>query len=209
MLDKNRPLRFLIMMLIIVAVTYPSYSAHACVGRKLVLGSLEDDRQGMVVRILSILIRERTGTTVEVKFFEDREKLLKQVAKGKVDLYIDHVDAALARHGENVAQLPPDERFRHIKKQFEEELNLIWLKPLGYSGRGSANESPGAASPGAASVVVHKETLKKFPALPRLLEKIGTKVILDDKRLDSLAEKGKSTKPAKVAREYLKEVKLI
>jgi osmoprotectant transport system substrate-binding protein len=185
---------------------------------------MEDDRQGMVVRILSILIHERTGTTVEVKFFEDREKLLKQVAKGKVDLYIDHVDAALARHGENVAQLPPDERFRHIKKRFEEELNLIWLKPLGYNGKGSSDASPntasrgtaspksaspGTASPGAASVVVHKETLKKFPALPRLLEKIGTKVILDDKRLDSLAEKGKSTKPAKVAREYLKEVKLI
>jgi osmoprotectant transport system substrate-binding protein len=194
----------LILLTTFVVVIVSSFPAHACVGRKLVLGSLEDDRQGMVVRILSILIHERTGTTVEVKFFENREKLLKQVAKGKVDLYIDHVDAALARHGDKISQMSPKDRFRHIKKRFEEELNLIWLKPLGYKGRG-AGEIP----PGAAAVVVHKDTLKKFPALPRLLEKIGTKVVLDDKRLDSLAEKGKTSKPARVAREYLKEVKLI
>ncbi|MDT8394999.1 MAG: hypothetical protein RRA32_00950 [bacterium] len=173
------------------------------------LGSLEDDRQGMVVRILSILIHERTGTTVEVKFFTDREKLLAQVAKGKVDLYIDHVDAALSRYGEEWEPLSPEDRFRRIKKRFEEELNLIWLKPMGYSGRETGDASPGTASQGAASVVVHKETLKKFPALPRLLEKIGTKVVLDDGRLDSLVLKGKATKPASVAREYLKEVKLI
>ena len=203
MLDLNRPLRFLIMMLVIVGVSSPSISS-ACVGRKLVLGSLEDGRQGMVVRILSILIHERTGTTVEVKFFEDREKLLKQVAKGKVDLYVDHVDAALVRHGKKTDEGSPEDRFRQVKKIFEEELNLIWLKPLGYSGRG-AGEIP----PGAAAVVVHKDTLKKFPALPRLLEKVGTKVVLDDKRLESLTEKGKSTKPARVARDYLKEVKLI
>jgi osmoprotectant transport system substrate-binding protein len=159
----------------------------------------------MVVRILSILIHERTGTTVEVKFFENQEKLLKQVAKHKVNLYIDHVDAALTRHGQGTGEDDADKRFRTIKKFFEEELNMIWLKPLGYKGyAGDADTSPGAAS-----VVVHKDTLKTFPALPRLLEKIGTKVVLDDKQLDNLAKKGESTKPAKVAREYLKGVKLI
>jgi osmoprotectant transport system substrate-binding protein len=174
-----------------------------------VLGSIEDDRQGMVVRMLSILINERTGTTVEVKFFDDQEKLLAQVAKGKVDLYIDHVDAALSRHGESLGALSTEERFRLIKGRFEEELNLIWLKPMGYAGRAGDDASRGVASPGAASVVVRKKTLKTFPALPRLLEKIGTRVVLDDGRLDSLVEKGKSIKPARVARDYLKEVKLI
>ena len=57
--------------------------------------------------------------------------------------------------------------------------------------------------------MVRKKTLKTFPALPRLLEKIGTKVIRDDGLLNRLVEKGRSIKPARVARDYLKEVKLI
>jgi osmoprotectant transport system substrate-binding protein len=96
------------------------------------------------------------------------------------------------------------ERFKAVKRRFEEELNLIWLKPMGYSGIDHDGRSMGPAS-----TVVHKDTLKKFPALPRLLEKIGTRVVLDDGRLDSLVNKARSEKPAKVARNYLKEVKLI
>ena len=64
-------------------------------------------------------------------------------------------------------------------------------------------------SMGPAFTVVHKDTLKKFPALPRLLEKVGTRVVLDDGRLDGLVSQARSEKPAKVARNYLKEVKLI
>jgi len=178
--------------------------SHACVGRKLILGSLEGERQGMVTRLLSILIHERTGTTIEVKYYPDREKLLQSVRKGKVDLYVDAVDGALSRIGEDPASLSPEERFSTIKSRFDEELNLIWLKPMGYVERDAANVPLGPAA-----VVVRKETLKTFPALPRLLEKIGTRVVLDDELLDTLVSRGRYERPAKVAREYLKEVKLI
>jgi len=174
------------------------------VGRKLVIGSIEADRPGMVSRILSILIHERTGTTVEVEFFTDRTKLLAAVKKHKVNMYIDYVDSAIDRLKFNVPSTDENERFKSVKRSFDEELNLIWLKPMGYLGVGSDGRSMGQAS-----VVVHKDTLKKFPALPRLLEKIGTRVVLDDERLDSLVSKADAEKPAKVARNYLKEVKLI
>lgn len=180
------------------------FSSHACVGRKLVLGSLEDGRPGMVSRILSILINERTGTTVEVNYYQDPEELFAAVAKGKVDLYVDHVDSAMKRLKVDVPGKGEEERYRAVKRRFEEELNLIWLKPMGYSGVDRSGQDLGQAS-----VVVSKDTLKKFPALPRLLEKIGTRVVLDDKSLDNLVARSGSVKPAKVARDYLKEVKLI
>ena len=196
---------FLTLAITIAAATaITPASSMACVGRKLVLASLETDRPGMVSRILSILIHERTGTTVEVRFFTNRTKLIDAVEKGKIDLYVDYVDIAVTRMKLKVPPGDEKERFSAVKRHFEEELNLIWLKPMGYSGIG-----PDGRSMGGASVVVHKDTLKKFPALPRLLEKIGTRVVLDDGRLDNLVGKSRSEKPAKVARSYLKEVKLI
>ena len=158
----------------------------------------------MVSRILSILIHERTGTTVEVKFFTNRTKLLAAVNKHKVNLYLDYVERAIDRLEIDVSSTDESERFKTVKRRFDEVLNLIWLKPMGYSGI-----TPDGQALGPASVVVHKDTLKKFPALPRLLEKIGTKVVLDDGLLDYLVNKARSEKPAKVARNYLKEVKLI
>lgn len=193
-----------ILLLLLITITITAANTHACVGRKLVLGSVEADRPAMVTRILSILIHDRTGTTVEVKFFPDQTKLLEAVKKGKVDLYVDYVESAADRLEVEVSSAAAADRFKAVKRRFEEELNLIWLKPMGYSGLDGKGRSLGSAS-----TVVHKETLKKFPALPRLLEKIGTRVVLDDGRLDSLVGKSRSEKPAKVARNYLKEVKLI
>jgi len=199
---KRHSLPILLLLLTAVAVT--SADAYACVGRKLVLGSVETDRPGMVTRILSILIHERTGTTVEVKFFSDRDSLLEAVSKSKVDLYVDHVDSAIDRLRIEVPSREIGERFKAVKRRFEEERNLVWLKPMGFIGI-----DEGGRPLGPASVVVHKDTLKKFPALPRLLEKIGTRVVLDDASLDSLVGKARSGNPARVARDYLKEVKLI
>jgi len=193
-----------IIILTLVFVTLQPSPSDCCVGRKLVFGSVEAERPGMVSRILTILIHERTGTTVEVKFYPDRDKLLAAVQKGKVDLYVDHVDDAIDRLKLEISSEEDSERFKAVKRRFEEEENLIWLKPMGYSGIALDGRSLGPAS-----AVVHKDTLKKFPALPRLLEKVGTRVVLDDGRLESLVSEAQSEKPAKVARNYLKEVKLI
>jgi osmoprotectant transport system substrate-binding protein len=201
---KRQSLPILLLLLITVTITITAANATACVGRKLIIGSIEADRPGMVIRILTLLIHDRTGTTVEVKFFPDRTRLLAAVKKNKVDLYVDYVDSAIDRLNLEVSSPEENERFKAVKRWFEEELNLIWLKPMGYSGIDKDGKPLGQAS-----TVVDKDTLKKFPALPKLLEKIGTRVILDDGRLDSLVNKARSEKPAKVARNYLKEVKLI
>jgi osmoprotectant transport system substrate-binding protein len=201
---RNAVIRASVFLLIILMVSITFSQAHACVGRKLVLGALEDDRQGMVSRILTILIHERTGTTVELKYFPDMDELMSMVHKGKVDLFVDYVDLALARLKEDTSNLTREEGYSTVKRRYDEEFNLVWLKPMGFSG-----QDPRGSSQGWAAVVVKKDTLKKFPALPRLLEKIGTRVPLSDDVLEELVAKGRKAKPAKVAREFLKEEKLI
>lgn len=201
---RNTVIRVSIYLLIILMLSMTWSQAHACVGRKLVLGALEDDRQGMVSRILSILVHERTGTTIEVKYYPDMDELMERVLKGKVDLFVDYVDPALARLEEDSSNLTREDGYSTVKRRYDEEFNLVWLKPMGFSGQDAQGTSQGWAA-----VVVRKGTLKKFPALPRLLEKIGTRVPLSDDVLEGLVAKGRETKPAKVAREFLKEEKLI
>jgi osmoprotectant transport system substrate-binding protein len=203
-MTRNTLIRVCVSLLIMLIVSMGFSRAHACVGRKLVLGALEDDRQGMVSRILSILIHERTGTTVEVKYFPDMDELMAMVHKGKVDLFVDYVDPALDRLKEDSSNLTREDKYSTVKRRYDEEFNLVWLKPMGFSG-----QDPQGTPQGWAAVVVKKDALKKFPALPRLLEKVGTRVPLDDEVLDGLVVKAQKVKPAKVARQFLKDEKLI
>ncbi len=178
--------------------------ASACVGRKLVLGAVDGDPQGVVSRVLAILVRERTGTTVEVRFFPDPASLWESARSGQVDLLVGYaLEEAQALGGKGIA---PAEALAKVRRRHDEELNLVWGKPMGFSGRTASGADRGQAVP-----VVSKDTIKKFPALPRLLEKLGTRVVLDQAALESLqkAAAGGAEREEKAARAWLREVKLI
>ncbi len=203
MIRGRKAIVFSIVVVFMFAIALAG-NAQACVGRKLVLGSVEDARSSLVSRMLSILINERTGTTVEIEFFPNEEKLYKMVKKHKVDLFVGYVDQFMNRLDDSPGELGMEEKFKLVKRKFDEEQNMIWLKPMGFSGRDETGSSLGWGA-----TVVRKSVLKKFPALPRLLEKIGTRITLDDEILDSLVDRVPESKPARVARDFLKEKKLI
>lgn len=200
----RRLFKLMAVLLMVFALMNVADFVQACVGRKLVLGSVDDTRNSIVARILSILVNERTGTTVEIKFFSDEAKLYEMVRKDKVDLFVGYVENFAGRLENAPDGLSMQEKFNLVKKKFAEEENLVWLKPMGFSGRTAGGDSLGWAS-----TVIRKDTLKKFPALPRLIAKIGTKVVLDDDLMESLEKKVPTSKPARVARDFLKEKKLI
>jgi osmoprotectant transport system substrate-binding protein len=176
--------------------------AAACVGRKLVMGSLSSPREAMVSRVLTILVHERTGTTVEMRLFPSAEELFAAAREGKVDIYVGYSGQAAAAL--SLPSAAPEEVLAAVKKRFDEEFNLVWGRPLGCGGRSLEGKSTGLAAP-----VVRKDTLKKFPALPRLLEKVGGRVPLDDSAVDELVANGKGGAEEKAARAWLREVKLI
>lgn len=169
--------------------------AIACVGKTVVVGSLDSPRGRLVAQVLAILINERTGTTVKVTEFADADALHRGLAGGTVDLGVEHPRRALLRLGLD-APADPAAAAEAAKGAYLEKLNLVWMPPLGFGGP-EAGDGPGAP-------VVRKDTIKKFPALPRLIAK--TEGLLPDAVLAALEKAGD---PARVAREYLREKKLI
>lgn len=174
----------------------PPVPAVACVGKTLVVGSLETPEGRVVAQLLAILINERTGTTVKIADYPDPEALHRGLAAGDADIAVDFTGPALARLG---LAIPPgaDEAYQAAKATYLERLNLVWLPRMGYAG--SSGQVPAEAAP-----VARKDTLKKFPALPRLIAR--TEGLLSDDVLRGLSAAGE---PAKTAREFLREKKLI
>jgi len=169
--------------------------AAACVGKTLVVGAVQTPEGRVVAQILAILINERTGTTVKIADFADPEALHRSLAVGEADIGVEFTGAALTRLG-LAASPSADEAYQAVKAAYLERLNLVWLPRLGFS---DATAAPGEAAP-----VARKDTLKKFPALPRLIAK--TEGLLSDQVVKGLSGAGE---PARTAREFLREKKLI
>ena len=88
--------------------------------------------------------------------------------------------------------------FAAVRNEYNQTLNLVWLDAFGFSDPKNGKGAP----------VARKDTLKKFPALARLINKLGNAI--SDETMKSLETSFKKGKPAPdVAREFLKEQKLI
>lgn len=180
--------------------------AEACVGRTLYIGYFDSPDQVLVANILAVFIDERTGTTVTLRRFENRDEAFEAVRQDRISLYADYSSIALERFaGERPA---PDEgsNFARLKEVLNRKYNVVWLEPFGYdryfSGKGKAGEKPGQAG-----LMLCKDALSKFPALPRLLAKL--KGVLDNATMESLLREAERSEPKAVARRFLKSRKLI
>lgn len=184
--------KFVFSALALLMLTVP---ALACVGKSIVIGTDSTAESKAVAHVLSTLIYERTGTTVEIVDYKDSEALFKELSQGDVDIALDYAGRALTRAGK---PLPADgaAALDEARKVYQETFNLVWLTPLGFS------ESGKPASPGAP--VAQKHTLKKFPALPRLIAK--TSDLLPAETLKGIIG---APNTAKAARDFLKKNKLI
>ncbi|TAL16889.1 hypothetical protein EPN96_07715 [bacterium] len=183
-----------IILLLAVVFAFAQLS-NACVGKSLIIGTDGTVRSKVVANVLAILINERTGTTVEISDYDGPEGLFKEMTTGDVDLGLMYAGEALIRGQQ---PLPPDPKgaLEAVKNYHQEKFNLVWLPELGFSESG--NPYSLAAS------VAQKHTLKKFPALSRLIAKTQGK--LSDKTVDAL---GSAPSISKAVRDFLKAEKLI
>lgn len=186
---------------------------RACVGRTLYVGYYDAPEQVMVAQILSVFIDERTGTTVKMIRFGTREEAFEAIRNDKVSLYADYSGIVLARFGGEAPGPDPEKNFARLKEILNRKYNVIWLEPFGYdrdfSGKalngGGGMKSPG--QPGQAGLLLCKDALSKFPALPKLLGKL--RGVLDNGTMAGLLREAKEADPRAVARRFLKSRKLI
>jgi len=199
---KKRTFLSLLLMLTLLPLAAPA-PVSSCVGKSILIGSYGTVQQDLLAEIISMLISERTGTSVKVVRFESPAAAHDALRKADLDLSLEYTGVGQIEVLKGEPINDPQELFDAVKERYNEELNLVWLQPFGFS---EPRVVP-AQIPAQAAPVVRKDTLKKFPALARLLNKLGGTIdAATMQRLESAAGAGNVRD---VARDFLKANRLI
>jgi len=200
MLKKSFPV-FLILLLAFLW----SVNSFACVGRILYVGSLDTTEDKVLAQMLVLLINERTGTTVKIRYFDNNEAMYNALKendeKKRADIIIENTDDALAllkkpRPGDL------DQTYKQVKELYESELGLIWLNPFGFK-NANGNENQTISAP-----LVRRDVLTNYPLLPRVLKKLAG-AINDETFLTLTAKVRDGEKPKNISKDFLRTKKLI
>jgi glycine betaine/choline ABC-type transport system substrate-binding protein len=119
----------------------------ACKGRLLNLAVGNSPDQLIMGKMLSIMINERTGTTVEIVQLEDIKALEE-----------------------------PQKAYILASRSYNEKFDMIWLKPFGFQGPLSQATPSEKVDRTLAAPITTKEVIKKFPILDRLINKLAGQV---------------------------------
>ncbi|TRO81274.1 hypothetical protein FL622_10245 [Desulfuromonas acetexigens] len=175
----------------------------ACVGKTLVIGAKGTPQQELLAEMLAILIAERTGTSVKVVKFDDTAATHGALLKAELDLYVEYTGVGQLDVLKGEALSDTAALYQAVKERYNQELNLVWLDPLGF-------EEPRvvpAGVPAQAAPVVRKDTLKKFPALARLINKLGGAI--SPEAMQGLEARLAQEGAREVARSFLKAGRFI
>jgi len=182
-----------------------SFNAFACVGRTLYIGAVDSPSEQLMAEMLATLINERTGTTIQIRYFKDREAIYTALKSNIEDKRADIIIEDSLTAMEILAQTPnasPDKDFITAKDLYEKDLGVIWLNPFGY------NNSTGENGKSISAPLVRRDVLTNFPLLPRILNKLSG--VISNKVYDKLLkEVNDGEKPKNVAKNFLKKRKLI
>ncbi len=186
-------------------ILFFSANSFACVGRTLYVGSLESPEDKIMAEMLATLINERTGTTIQIRYFKDRDALYaalkSNVEEKRADILIEDTSDAMEVLGKKSNQFP-DKDFITAKEVYEKDLGVIWLNPFGF------NNSKGKEGQSISAPLVRRDVLTNFPLLPRILNKLAG--VITNKVYNKLQEKvAGGEKPKNTAKDFLKKRKLI
>ena len=179
----------------------------ACKDRLLILAVGDSIDQVIMGKMLSILINERTGTTVEIAQPGDIEASHEAVLQGKANIYINYVGMAGAGTEGSNALDDPQKAYILASRSYMEKFGMVWLKPFGFQGPLPQAAPSGEVDRTMAAPVTTKDVIKKFPILDRLINKLAGQV--DNKTLEELREKSENQDVEITVREFLTSHKLI
>lgn len=180
----------------------------ACVGKTLMIGVVARDEDRILSRVLSILVNERTGTSIKIREYPSFRDCFTALGKNEIDIVVTSVGQSMAEVLERKKVDSGAKIMDEAKQVFSQQFNLVWLEPWGVTDDGRYLQDAGGQPVLAPMApLVRKDTIKEFPALARLINKMSGK--LDTSRMAGLVGKTGGKDPEKVAREYLKAEKLI
>jgi len=183
----------IVSLVILVTIMTTVQMSSACVGKTIHLGISNSANELLLAEMASLLITERTGSSVKVDVYKDSKELYSAVRKGNVNVIIENTGRALEVLGK---QKPSgsSSSFDYVKSEYRKSLNMVWLEPIGGSQQYAS--------------VLTVDTLSNYPALPKLLNKLSG-VLTNDTYTKLLKSVDSSDKTRKVAKDFLKGKKLI
>lgn len=178
-----------------------SANSFACVGKTLIIGAVNSPNDRLLAQLMSVIITERTGTTVNVEYFEDHDQLFEAVKKREINIFTENTGRALKLLGKDAGG---DEKlvYSMVKEEYKSQFHLVLLKPFGKS-HSDNEDKPFVDVP-----VIASGILIDYPALPRVLNKLAA-VAKDKKFAKLLAAVDSGDKPNQVARDFLKKKRFI
>jgi glycine betaine/choline ABC-type transport system substrate-binding protein len=180
---------------------------HTCVGRLLIIAVSDSADQDIMGQMLSVLINERTGTTVEIVRPGDVKRCHETILNGKANIYINYIGIGRANKAGSSEVDDPQKVYTLLSQSYKEKFGMIWLKPFGFQGP-LTDETGGKGDRASLAVpITTKDVLKKFPILDRLINKLGGRI--DNNTIDDLRKKAEKQDVEEVVRDFLKAQRLI
>lgn len=180
---------------------------RACVGRLLIVAVSNSTDQVIMGQMLSILINERTGTTVKIVQPGDLKKCHETVLNGKANIYINYIGFGRACVGVSAQMNDSQKVYTLVRQCYMEKFELVWLKPFGFQGPLTLRANPEKGNGTLAVPVASQDTLRRFPILDRLINKLGGRI--DNNTMDELRKRTKNQDIKEVVREFLRTQNLI
>ena len=196
-------LRIWLAVLILLATTVSS--SQACVGRILYVGAMETVESTTMAELLVLLINERTGTNVKIRYYTDNAKLYQAFQshdeEARIDIIVENTADAMT-YLKKDRNTDLDQEYLEVKKIYEKELNVIWLKPFGFRNyKGQGNQSICAP-------LIRNDVLTNYPLLPRILTKLSGAI--DEQTFSGMLDRVKGGDKAKnVVKNLLQAKKFI
>ena len=168
---------------------------YACINKEINIGVVDTIEGKLYSELIATLILERTGVKVGRYYYKTVDELEKAVVEQKVEMILLNTSEALHQLGLQVGKTARED-YETVKAAYDEHKGMIWLRPFDFT-----------TGDGFTAPVISQSILDKFPAMPRIIDKLSSK--LDEETRTRLIAQVQSMKTRRVAKDFLYENRLI
>ena len=119
------------LVLLCLMVFFSFAEARGCTNFPINVGVIDSVEGQIFAKIISTIIKERTGLRVGRKYFKSTTELYEAVDQKKIEILVENTTNAMRFVNKPVAH-DPEKDFETVKIIYKKDKGLIWLKPFGF-----------------------------------------------------------------------------
>ncbi|NLZ52737.1 MAG: glycine/betaine ABC transporter substrate-binding protein [Thermoanaerobacteraceae bacterium] len=147
MKERFKTLVFVVLLIGIFLLTGVTGCGGSKAPEEIRIGGKNFSEQFIMAEMLSILIEENTDLKTSVQTNLAANVIFNAIKSNQIDLYLEYTGTGLINLGMEPMS-DPDQVYEIVKKEFDEQFNIKWMKPYGFNNT--------------YAMVVTQETAKKY-----------------------------------------------